>query len=76
MKSIPIKQYRGFWDVSRIFLASKNDCRLLFDCKFVENKEDHDDKFRVFFLPKSTDNELSCSWYHLSAKAVKYRSTK
>ncbi|HEX8267287.1 MAG TPA: hypothetical protein VF596_17950 [Pyrinomonadaceae bacterium] len=72
MKSIPIKQYRDFWDVPRIFLASKNDYLLLFDCKFDEKKEDYDDKYQVLVMPELTDNDLSDSWYHLSEKAVKY----
>lgn len=72
MKSIPIKQYRDFWDVPRIFLASKNDYLLLFDCKFDETKEDYDDKYQVFIMPELTDNELSGSWYQLSEKAIKH----
>ncbi len=72
MNSIPIKHYRDFWDVPRIFLASKDDYLLLFDCKFDEKKEDYDEKYQVFIMPELTDNEISGSWYQLSEKAIKY----
>ena len=72
MSLIRIDQYRDFWDFPRIFLASKNNCLLLFDCKFNEETEDYDDKYRVFIMPELSDNETSGSWYRLSEKAVKY----
>lgn len=72
MTSIPIKQYRDFWDVPRIFLATKGDCLLLFDCRFNEEKEEYDDKYQVFIMPELTDNELSGSWYQLSERAIKH----
>lgn len=71
MKSIPIKQYRDFWDVPRIFLALKDDYLLLFDCKFNEEKDDYEEEYKVFIMPELSNDEISGSWHQLSEKAIK-----
>jgi len=51
MAMIPIKQYRDFWDIPRIFLVEYGNSLFLFDCEFDEQKEDYGNVFHVYLMP-------------------------
>ena len=70
-KMVPI-QYREFWDVPRIFLASYRSKLFLFDCPFDEGTEDFPDYYQVYLLPDLEQHALSNSWDKLSSKAIHY----
>jgi len=65
-------QYRGFWDVPRIFLARHQGQTYLFDCPFSEDLDDYPDVFKVYLIPDLTDVELPKDWTTLPKKAIRY----
>lgn len=75
MTKIPIRDYRDFWDLPRIFLVERNDVILLFDCKFDEDKEDYDNTYSVYVMPDLAGRELAGSWNQLTNKALKLLGT-
>jgi|KBSMisStaDraftv2_1062788.scaffolds.fasta_scaffold98655_1 hypothetical protein len=72
MAMIPIKQYRDFWDIPRIFLVEYGNSLFLFDCEFDEQKEDYGNVFHVYLMPKLTEQEFDGSWEKLSGKAERF----
>lgn len=62
-------KYRDFYDVPRIFLRQAGDRLLLFDCRFNEERDQYEEAYKVFLMPKLPDEETPGSWEHLSAKA-------
>src|SRR5713101_2347483 len=68
-KMVPI-QYRGFWDVPRIFLARYKGKLFLFDCRFDEVIDDFPDFYQVYLLPALDQHEPPGSWDQLSSKAI------
>jgi hypothetical protein len=66
---VPI-QYRGFWDVPRIFLARYQGRTFLFDCPFDEQLDDYPDTYGVFLLPDLQEEELPKDWTCLRQRAV------
>ncbi len=67
---IPI-QYRGFWDVPRIFLTRHRGRLFLFDCPFDSILEDHLDDFTIYELPFDADADLSRDWTTLADRAIR-----
>ncbi len=65
-------QYRDFWDVPRIFLATYRGQLFLFDCPFDEEVEDYPQVYHVFAMPPVAEQELAGSWVDLSDKALSY----
>ena len=72
MKEAKIVQYRDFWDVPRIFLASFGHSLFLFDCKFSKESEDFNTEYEVFLMPELSENDLVGSWEGLANKALKF----
>jgi hypothetical protein len=68
-------QYRGFWDVPRIFLTRHRGRLYLFDCPFDDIIEDHPDDFTVYELPIDADAELPKDWTTLSGRALRTLGT-
>jgi hypothetical protein len=68
-------QYRGFWDVPRIFPARYRGRLYLFDCAFDDVLEDHLDDFTVYELPIDADAELSKDWTTLAGQAIRTLGT-
>src|SRR5262249_31485456 len=68
---VPI-QYRGFWDVPRIFLVWYQGQLFLFDCEFDEEVEDHRDYYKVYVLPPLQSEELPEDWTQLQLRAIRY----
>jgi hypothetical protein len=64
--------YRGFYDVPRIFLVSHRGMQLLFDCKFDDSIDDYPDFYKVYLMPAQQDLELSGSWDRLPELAIEY----
>lgn len=63
-------RYREFWDVPRIFLVPYQGNWFLFDCRFDEVAEDFPDSYRVYIIPKPSEEELAGSWDKLHEKAT------
>jgi len=72
MSSIPIKHYRDFWDVPRIFLVLEDKTLFLFDCRFDESKEDYETTYHVFLMPDLKEDDISGTWVRLSERAIEY----
>jgi hypothetical protein len=70
VEMVPI-QYRGFWDVPRIFLARHRGRLFLFESRYDEEVEEHADSFTVYELPIDSDAELPKDWTTLSERALK-----
>jgi len=70
-QAVPIR-YRDFWDVPRIFLASFGARTFLFDCCFDEETEDYPNSYKVYLVPRFTDEELSGSWDKLHERASQF----
>jgi len=66
----PIR-YRDFWDVPRIFFATRRGRLYLFDCQFDEAVEDYPEEYQVFEMPPLTDVDFAGSWADLWRKAVR-----
>lgn len=65
-------QYRGFWDVPRIFLAVFEHRTFLFDCAFNEELDDYPDSYKVFLLPELKEEDLPVDWTTLQNRALAY----
>jgi hypothetical protein len=65
-------QYRDFWDVPRIFIASYEGKSYLFDCPFDEATEDYPNIYKVFILPELPEATLAGSWDELHTFATQY----
>lgn len=65
-------QYKGFWDVPRIFLTSYAGQTFLFECGFDQELDDYPDCYKVFLLPKQAERELPQDWMTLSARATQF----
>lgn len=68
---VPI-QYRGFWDVPRIFLARYEGLTFLFDCAFDEKLDDYPETYKVFLLPELREDELPRDWTILPQRALHF----
>ena len=66
---LPIRQYRDFWDVPRMFLVDSDGRSMLFDCAFDEEREDFGDQYRVYLMPPLSNGELEGSWADLPKRA-------
>lgn len=66
---VPI-QYRGFWDVPRIFLARYAGRLFLFDCPFSQDLDDYPDDYTVYELPFGADADLPTDWTTLVDRAI------
>lgn len=62
-------QYRDFYDVPRIFIASYDGTGYLFDCVFDDEIDDYANRYRVYQLPPIPDEDLEGSWEDLSERA-------
>jgi hypothetical protein len=66
---LPIRDYRDFWDVPRMFLLDYAGRSLLFDCRFDEEREDYVDAFDVYVMPTLGPEELQRPWADLPQRA-------
>src|SRR5688572_9585980 len=73
MGFIPIKHYRDFWDVPRIFIAQREgSAALLFDCKFDQTKEDYDNSYDVYLMSEIPESDLEGSWEDLPKRSQRF----
>ena len=54
----------------RIFLAETRDRVFLFDCPFNEKKDEYEDTFKVYLMPRLGEKELAGSWKNLPQRAT------
>ena len=71
---VPI-QYRGYWDMPRIFLARHRGRLFLFDCAFDDVLDDYPDDFTAYELPIDADADLPKDWTTLAARAIRTLGT-
>lgn len=64
--------YRDFYDVPRIFIVENEGLAFLFDCEFNREKDEYESNYRVYRMPKLTDEELAGTWEGLSARAEQF----
>ena len=62
--------YRDFYDVPRIFIATHDGTRYLFDCPFDDKLDDYSDRYRVYQLPAISEDELEGSWERFPERAL------
>lgn len=67
---LPIN-YRGYWDVPRIFFVDYLGLTYLFDCTFDEDLDDYPDDFEVFLMPPLSEEEMAGSWADHWKKAIR-----
>ena len=65
---VPI-QYRDFYDVPRLFTASRGRVTLLFECRFNEDADNYEDHYDVYVLPEAFQAP-SGSWEAVSRGLV------
>lgn len=63
--------YRGYWDVPRVFFVDYLGRTYLFDCTFDEDLDDYPDVFEVFLMPPLTEEEMAGSWADHWKKAIR-----
>jgi hypothetical protein len=64
--SIPILEYRDFYDVPRAFIIEPQGRMLLyFDCAFDEDRDDYGDAFKVAVLRSTERSTLPKDWRKL-----------
>jgi hypothetical protein len=63
-------QYRGFWDVPRVFLATHQGEVLLFDSAFDESLDDYHETYKVYVMPLLRPDELPADWTTLRSLAT------
>jgi hypothetical protein len=63
--------YRGFWDIPRIFFVRFDDRLYLFDCQFDDVVEDYPDVYAVYEMPELTEADFAGSWGHLADGAIR-----
>jgi hypothetical protein len=63
--------YRGFWDIPRIFFVRHGGQLYLFDCPFDDTIDDYPDSFTVYEMPELTEADYAGSWAHLADKAIR-----
>ncbi len=68
---LPI-EYRGFWDVPRIFLVRREGVLLLFESAFRVELDEYPDSYRVYVLPDLKDAELPVDWTQLAGRASRF----
>ena len=74
MNWVPIR-YRDFFDVPRIFIATYEGTRYLFDCPFDDELDEYLDCYRVYVLPETLEDELKGSWERLPEHAERLLGT-
>jgi hypothetical protein len=62
--------YRGYWDVPRIFFVRHEGRLYLFDCCFDDELDDYPESFTVYQMPEMTEADYAGSWHRLSDKAI------
>lgn len=62
--------YRGFWDVPRIFIVRHEGRHYLFDCPFDEEVEDDADDYQVYLIPEIHPGDFPKDWTTLAARAI------
>lgn len=67
----PIK-YMGFYDVPLIFLTVHGDRTFLFDCPFLDDREDFAEVYKVYLMPDLRGEDLPKDWTTLAARATRY----
>jgi hypothetical protein len=59
---IPIRDYREFYDVPRVFLVDWAGKSLLFDCLFDEELDDYPDSYTVYQVAAISPWESERAW--------------
>src|SRR6266853_5213243 len=62
-------RYRDFYDIPRIFVTEGATRTFLFDCRFNDEKDDYEEMYKVYLMPKLDEKDLAGGWQSLSAKA-------
>ena len=63
-------RYSGFWDFPLAFTVRWEEQLFLFFREFDEERDDYEDRYRVYLLPPWTDEEIEASWGHLGTQAA------
>ena len=66
----PIK-YREFYDIPRIFVTESGNRVFLFDCPFNTEKDEYEEAYKVYLMPKLDEKDLVGSWENLPEKAAR-----
>jgi hypothetical protein len=70
MKRWTAIKYREFYDIPRVFLADTGSEVFLFDCPFNVERDEYEDTYKIYHMPRLADDELQGSWETLSEKAT------
>jgi hypothetical protein len=62
-------QYREFYDVPRLFVASYKGVQYLFDASFDDGIDEYPDHYEVYVLPKLSQADLDGTWLSLRERA-------
>lgn len=63
-------EYRGFYDVPRLFLVNYQNQTFFFCCPYDDRLDDYPENYQVFLLPSMTVEELQGNWERLSSHAL------
>lgn len=74
-ETVPIRQYRDFWDVPRMFVVEVGGNTLLFDCPYDEDRDDYAPAYTVYQMPPLADADLTGSWADLPSRAQRRLGT-
>lgn len=65
-------QYRGFYDVPRLFLVNYQNQTVFFSCPFDEKQDEYPETYKVFLLPSLSAEELQGDWEQLASRASQF----
>ena len=68
-------QYREFYDIPRLFVATYDGVNFMFDGRFDDLIDDYPDAYAVYTLPTLGPGDLAGSWEHLCDRAVRRLGT-
>jgi hypothetical protein len=63
--------YRGFWDVPRIFFVRLDGQLYVFDCAFDDDTEDYPETYQVYLMPQIPAEDLPQDWTTLPSRAIR-----
>ena len=62
--------YREFYDIPRVFIVNYNEKLFLFESEFLDKADDYSNQYKIYLLPKLTQDELNGSWVDMNRKAI------
>ncbi len=64
--------YSGFYDFPLAFTVRFEGKLYVFVRGFDDDADEYEDRYRVYFMPPLTDEDIQASWLQIETKAIDY----